>query len=68
MAKNGQNALIFGKLVIFNDSKRPIEDFLKILIFGHFFAYLGSNGDLLESLEITSLPKIRSFLPFLAVF
>ena len=34
MAKNGPNDLIFGKLVISNDFKRPIKLFLKILIFG----------------------------------
>ena len=34
MAKNGQNDLIFGKLVISNDFKRLMEVFLKILIFG----------------------------------
>ena len=44
MAKNGQNDLIFGKLVIFNDSKRPIGDFLKILIFGRFFAFFGPKS------------------------
>ena len=47
MAKNDQNDLIFGKLVIFNDSKRPIGRFLKILIFGRFFAFLGSKTAIL---------------------
>ena len=41
MAKNGPIDLIFGKLVISNDFKRPIRDFLKILIFGCFFAFFG---------------------------
>ena len=41
MAKNGPNNLIFGKLVIYNDFKRLMEDFLKILIFGCFFAFFG---------------------------
>ena len=36
MAKNGPNDLIFGKLVISNDFKRPMEAFLKIFIFGRF--------------------------------
>ena len=44
MAKNDQNDLIFGKLVIFNDSKRPIGRFLKILIFGRFFAFFGQKS------------------------
>ena len=43
MAKNGQNDLIFGKLVISNDFKRLMEDFLKILIFGRFFHFFGSK-------------------------
>ena len=51
MAKNGQNDLIFGKLVIFNDSKRPIGLFLKILIFGRFFAFFG--------------PKTAIFFPYM---
>ena len=41
MAKNGPNDLIFGKLVISNDFKRPIEPFLKILIFGQFWRFFG---------------------------
>ena len=41
MAKNGPNNLIFGKLVIYNDLKRLMEDFLKIFIFGRFFAFFG---------------------------
>ena len=45
MAKNGPNDLIFGKLVITNDFiKRPIEPFLKILIFGRFFAFFGPKS------------------------
>ena len=47
MAKNGPNDLIFGKLVISNDFKRPMEDFLKILIFGRFFAFFGSKSPFL---------------------
>ena len=43
MAKNGQNDIIFGKLVTSNDFKRPMEDFLKILIFGRFFHFFGSK-------------------------
>ena len=38
MDKNGPNDLIFGKLVIYNDFKRN-GGFLKILIFGRFFAF-----------------------------
>ena len=41
MAKNGPNDLIFGKLVIYNELKRLMEDFLKIFIFGRFFAFFG---------------------------
>ena len=41
MAKNGPNDLIFGKLVIYNDCKRLMEDFLKVFIFGRFFAFFG---------------------------
>ena len=44
MAKNDPNDLIFGKLVIYNDFKRLMEDFLKILIFGHFFAFFGPKS------------------------
>ena len=44
MAKNGPNDLIFGKLVISNDFKRPIEVFLKILFFGRFFAFFGPKN------------------------
>ena len=47
MAKNGPNDLIFGKLVITNDFKRPIEPFLKILIFGRFFAFFGPKSPFL---------------------
>jgi len=47
MAKNGPNGLIFGKLVISNDFKRPMEDFLKILIFGRFFAFFGPKSPFL---------------------
>ena len=47
MAKNGQNDLIFGKLVISNVFKRPIGLFLKILNFGRFFAFLGSKTAIL---------------------
>ena len=43
MAKNGQNDLIFGELVISNDFERPIEDFLKILIFCRLFAFFGQE-------------------------
>ena len=41
MAKNGPNDLIFGKLIISNDFKRFDWGFLKISIFGRFFAFLG---------------------------
>ena len=47
MAKNGPNDLIFGILVISNDFKRPMEDFLKILIFGRFFAFFGPKSPFL---------------------
>ena len=47
MAKNGQNDLIFGKLVISNDFKRLMEDFLKILICGRFFAFFGPKSPFL---------------------
>ena len=80
MAKYGQNDLIFGKLVTSNDLKRPMEDFLKILIFGRFFAFFDpkkwknrqkikifkkSSINLLKSLEITSLSKM---LVIMAIF
>ena len=52
MAKNDQNDLIFDKLVVFNDSKRPIGLFLKILIFGRFFAFFGPKSPFLT-------PKMR---------
>ncbi len=41
MAKNDPNDLIFGKLIISNDFKRFDWGFLKILIFGRFFAFFG---------------------------
>ena len=37
MAKNGPNDLIFGKLVISNDFKRPIEVFFENFDFWPFF-------------------------------
>ena len=64
MAKNGPNDLIFGKLVISNGDFGPknAEKRPKIKIFKR------SSIGLLKSLEITSLQKIRSFGPFLAIF
>ena len=57
MAKNGPNDLIFGKLVITNDFKRPIEPFLKILIFGRFFAFFGQKiGHFLYGLDFLGGP------------
>ena len=47
MAKNGPNDLIFGKLVISNDFERPIEPFLKILIFGKFRCFFGPKTAIL---------------------
>ena len=47
MAKNGPNDLIFGKLVISNDFKRPIEPFLKISIFGQFWRFFGPKTAIL---------------------
>ena len=47
MAKNGPNDLIFGILVISNDFKRPMEDFLKILIFGQFWRFFGPKTAIL---------------------
>ena len=44
MAKNGPNDLIFGKLIIFNDFKRFDWGFLKISIFGRFFAFFGQKS------------------------
>ena len=47
MAKNGPNDLIFGILIISNDFKRPMEDFLKILIFGQFLSFFGPKTAIL---------------------